>query len=148
MKKINFAKVPVTKWNSPKGKFGIRFQDTSRKLGRRGVPFELERVSVPPGKANFPYHLHCTEWEMYVILSGTGQIRTPAGKQRIVPGDVLMCPPNEPHQIINNSQRNLEYYVIANNAGTDICYYPDSKKWTLPGKVVHVTKANYFDGEE
>ncbi len=148
MKKINFAKIPVEKWTSPKGKFGVRSQDTSRALGRRGVPFELERVVVPPGKANFPYHLHSTEWEMYIVIRGTGQIRTPAGKQRIVAGDVLMCPPNEPHQIINHSPRDLEYYVIANNAGPDVCYYPDSKKWAIPGKVVRVTKAKYFDGEE
>src|SRR2546425_873692 len=62
MKKINFSKVPVVKWTSPKGKFGISSQEPSYKLGRRGVPFELERVIVPPGKASFPYHLHSTEW--------------------------------------------------------------------------------------
>ena len=148
MRKINFTQVPVREYISPKGKFGIMFQDTSRKLGRRGVPFELGFITLKPGKVNFPYHLHTAEWEMYVIVSGTGQMRTPAGKQRIGPGDVLMCPPNEPHQIINNSKRNLKYYVIANNVVSDCCYYPDSRKWALPGKVVRVTNAKYHDGEE
>jgi uncharacterized cupin superfamily protein len=148
LKKVNLSQIPVEIYRSPKGKFGIHYRDTSRKLGRRGVPFELEHVTVKPGKVNFPYHLHSTEWEMYVIIRGTGQIRLPSGKQRIRVGDVLLCPPNEPHQIINNSRRDLEYYVIANNAGTDLCYYPDSKKWMLPGKCVTVRKANYHDGEE
>ena len=148
MKKVNFANIPVGVYKSPKGKFGIRFQDTSRKIGRRGVPFEFELVTIKPGTANFPYHLHTADWEMYVIVSGTGQIRLPAGKQKIRPGDVLLCPPNEPHQIINNGKRDLKYYVIANNPVSDICYYPDSKKWMLPGKCVTVRKAKYHDGEE
>ncbi len=148
MKKINIARIPVEIYNSPKGKFGIRYQDTSRKIGRRGVPFEFELVTLKPGKANFPYHLHTAEHEMYVIVAGRGQIRTPAGKQPLRAGDVVMCPPNEPHQIINNSKRDLKYYVIADNQRGDCCYYPDSDKWAIPGKYVKVTKVGYHEGEE
>ena len=148
MKKINLSKVPVIKWNSPKGKFGILYQDTSRKLGRRGTPFEFALVTMKPGKANFPYHLHTAEHEMYVIVSGTGVMRVPAGRQRIVAGDVLMCPPNEPHQIINTGKTALKYYIIADTQRGDACYYPDSRKWNVGGKVMTIRKANYFAGEE
>jgi uncharacterized cupin superfamily protein len=148
MKKINIAKVPMREYKSPKGKFGVFFQDTSQAIGRRGVPFELELVTVKPGKANFPYHLHTAEHEMYVVSAGRGQLRTRAGKQPLRTGDVVIFPPNEPHQIINNSARDLKYYVIANNQCCDCCYYPDSRKWAIPGKVVKVKKVPYHEGEE
>ena len=148
MKKTNFSKIPVGEYKSPKGKFGILYQDTSRKLGRRGVPFELALIAIKPGKANFPYHLHTAEHEMYVIVNGTGQVRTPSGKQRIGPGDVLMCPPNEPHQIINTGKSTLKYYVIADNQRGDACYYPDSRKWSVGGRIVKGKTVPYHHGEE
>ena len=85
---------------------------------------------------------------MYLVVSGTGQVRTSKGHTAIRPGDAFMCPPNEAHQIINNSKRDLKYYVIADNPVTDVCYYPDSDKWMIPGKVVRITKVGYHEGEE
>jgi len=148
MKKINIAKVPVESYKSPKGKFAQRYQGISIALGRRGHPFDLELTALPPGKANCPYHFHTAQWEMYVVISGTGQVRTSKGRTGIRPGDVFICPPNEAHQIINNSKRDLKYYVIADNPVSEVCYYPDSDKWMIPGKVVRVAKASYLDGEE
>lgn len=148
MKKINIAKVKVVDYKSPKGKFGLQYRSISAALGRRGHPFDLGLVTLPPGKANYPYHLHTAQWEMYVVVSGTGRVRTPKGRTGIRAGDVFMCPPNEPHQVINTGKRDLQYYIIANNPVSECCYYPDSDKWALPSKIVKVKRANYFDGEE
>jgi uncharacterized cupin superfamily protein len=148
MKKINISKIPVREYKSPKRRFGILYQDTSRKLGRRGVPFELALIKVKPGKANFPYQLHTAEHEMYVIVSGAGQMRLPSGKQTIRAGDVMLCPPNEPHQIINTGKKDLVYYVIADNQRGDACYYPDSRKWAVGGKIVKGQSVPYHHGEE
>ena len=148
MKKINIAKVPVTKWRSRTGKFAQHFQGVSIALGARKCPFDLEVCTLPPGTANCPYHLHHAQWEMYVVISGTGHVRTAKGRTRIAPGDAFICPPKDAHQIINTGKRPLKYYVLADNPALEVCYYPDSRKWAIPGKIVRVTKANYFDGEE
>ena len=74
MKKINIAKVPVEKWGSPKGKFAQRCQGISIALGAKGKPFDLELTTIPPGKAHCPYHYHTAQWEMYVVVSGTGVV--------------------------------------------------------------------------
>lgn len=148
MKKINFTQIPVREYKSPKGKFGILYQDTSRKLGRRGVPFELALITLKPGQVNFPYHLHTAEHEMYVILAGHGQLRTPAGKHPLRAGDVVLCPPNEPHQIRNTGKSALKYYVIADNQRGDSCYYPDSRKWSVGGRIVKGRTVPYHEGEE
>jgi uncharacterized cupin superfamily protein len=158
MKKINIARVPVNKWDSPKGKFAQRYQGISIALGARHCPFDLELCTLPPGTANCPYHFHSAQWEMYVVVSGTGQVRTAKGRTAIRPGDAFICPPREAHQIINNSKRDLRYYVIADNPAVEVCFYPDSNKWMIPGKmmrgaktryqIARIKNAHYLDGEE
>ena len=34
---------------------------------------------VPPRAVNWPYHAHSAQWEFYMLVSGRGQVRTPAG---------------------------------------------------------------------
>jgi len=148
MKKINITKVKIADYKSPRGKFGLQYRSVSAALGRRGHPFDLGLVTLPPGKANYPYHLHTAQWEMYIVVSGAGQVRTPKARTRIRAGDVFVCPPNEPHQVLNTGKRDLQYYIIADNPVSDCCYYPDSDKWALPSKIVRVKGAKYFDGEE
>lgn len=148
MRKISITKVPVGTYDSPKGKFAQRYQGISLALGGKHHPFDLELVTLPDGKANSPYHYHTAQWEMYVVVSGTGSVRTPKGRTRIRPGDVFVCPPNEPHQIINTSKRNLQYYCIADNPVSDSCYYPDSKKWLVAHRIIKGKRVPYLEGEE
>src|SRR3954464_8131861 len=119
MKKINIAKLKWEKWNSPKGTFAQQSKSISGLLGdvrngwpKKGHPFNLELVSVPPGKAPCPFHVHYLQWELYVIVSGTGVAR--AGKQRvkIKAGDAFMHPPGEAHQLINTGKQPLVFYII------------------------------------
>ena len=156
MKKVNLSDIPFQARKSPKGRFQFAFQNISNALagvqgsgtGVPGQPFDLELMVMPPSATNYPYHSHSAQWEMYIVLSGSGQARTPDGVTDIREGDVFLCPPNEPHQIVNTGDRDLKYYVIADNPVSDICYYPDSDKWALPDKIVKVTEADYYDGEE
>lgn len=83
MQKINLVDVPVEYRCSPKGKFELRRQQVSlalggvKDVGRWGGdhPFDIELVSLPPGKMNFPLHIHASQTEHYIILSGTGLLR-------------------------------------------------------------------------
>ena len=148
MKKINIAKVPVEKWGSPKGKFAQRCQGISIALGVKGKPFDLELTAIPPGKAHCPYHYHTTQWEMYIVVTGSGLIRTPKGRTCIKPGDAFVCPPNEAHQLINTGKRDLQYYCIADNPVSDSCYYPDSDKWLVDHRIIKGQRVPYLTGEE
>ncbi len=85
-----------------------------------------------------------------MIVAGRGKLRTATGEIQIVEGDCFAQPPGEPHQIINSGATDLLYYVIADNPVSDVCHFPDSAKWSVPGldKTVRVQPLNYFEGEE
>jgi uncharacterized cupin superfamily protein len=85
-----------------------------------------------------------------MIIAGRGQVRTPGGTADIREGDCLIHPPGEPHQIKNSGASDLVYYVVANDPPSDVCHYPDTNKWSLPGQSgpVRVQASNYYEGEE
>jgi uncharacterized cupin superfamily protein len=157
MTKTNIARLKWEKWQSPKGRFSARYKDVSAALGdvrngwpKRGHPFNLELVKVAPGKAICPFHLHTTQWELFVILSGQGVVRAGRKRHRVAAGDVFMHPPGEAHQLINTGRKWLHLWIIADNPPVDIFYYPDSDKWGLRpyGKFFRPQVVPYHDGEE
>lgn len=157
MKKRNIKSIKWTEWKSPSGKYHGFGKDLSAAVGdkpggwpKEGHPFNLELGRVPPGKAVCPFHLHTTQYELYLIVSGTGVTRTKKGRHKIKAGDVFMHEPGETHQLINTGRRDLVYYLVADNPPVDVYYYPDSDKWGMrphrgPFRRVPV---DYFDGEE
>ena len=158
MKKINLGTVTEDECKSPKGRFRLFSQDISAAM-RQGNgeksrampwPFEVELVRLPPRAVNWPYHSHSAQWEFYMIITGRGQVRTPAGLTDVREGDHILHPPGEAHQLINTGATDLVYYVIADNPASDVCHYPDSNKLKVPGqsKLLRVQPAEYFDGEE
>lgn len=156
MSKISIEQVPEIERKSPKGRFNSRRRDVTKALsadpdGRR--PFEVQFVTLLPGAALCPFHSHSAEWEHYIFISGEGRVRHPGGVDAVGPGDHAFFPPGEAHQIVNESDAPLTYYVVANNPeGSDNCYYPDSDKWAVDfragGGVFRTTKVDYFEGEE
>ncbi len=74
--------------------------------------------------------------------------------QPIKPGDCILHPPGEAHQIVNTGQADLIYYVVANNAPSDTWHYPDSNKWGCWAphmerpKIFRIQEISYWDGEE
>jgi len=150
--------LPWTLQNSPKGTFGLARRSLSIAAGGQkdigtwggGHPFDLEIHRIPPGKINFPLHEHSAQWEAYYILSGSGKVRTPKGKETIKAGDYLVFPPGEAHQLINPGFEDLTYLVIADQPQADVIHYPDSGKWmTKPQrKVFEMAEVDYFKGEE
>ncbi len=155
MRKLNLADVPRKSVASPKGNFAKERCSISVALGARDNPvalhpFEIELVTLPPSKRFCPYHSHTAEHELYIVVSGAGEVRHPGGLEPIGPGDCFHFPPGEAHQLINSGADPLVYYVVANNAPVDDCYYPDSDKWAIDslGGTVRHEKVDYYDGEE
>ena len=157
MNKINLAGIPMEHSRSPRGRYRRIQQDISAALagsngsGREGEePFSVGLVRLPAGAVNWPYHAHSAQWELYLILSGRGQARTPAGFTEVREGDCLLHPPGEPHQMINTGAADLVYYVIANSPASDVCHYPDTNRWSWPGQrnPSRLEPSAYYEGEE
>jgi uncharacterized cupin superfamily protein len=148
----HLSTVKPREFRSPKEKYAL-----TRKILLPGsapqdpAPFEVELAELPPGAVNFPYHQHTFDHEFFVVISGAGKLRTKDGLHPIKAGDFFDFPPGESHQIINDSDAPLIYYVVANNSrGHDACFYPDSNKWAFDalGKTASISEVDYFQGEE
>jgi uncharacterized cupin superfamily protein len=162
MRKINLKEVKEEPWESPGGKYAVSFKGISEALGRepssldltKRHPFDLEWSRIPPGKHNFPYHAHSAQWELYLVISGKGIVRSEEGMTDIVAGDAFIFAPNQAHQIINSGDKDFVYYVIADNPIGESGYYPDSDKWKVDRQsssdrvMIKGKETDYFDGEE
>jgi uncharacterized cupin superfamily protein len=166
MRKVNVKDVPEQERKSPKGKFGRITKNISVALGRepesldlsKRHPFDLALVRIPKGKFLCPYHGHAAESELYLVVSGRGNVRDKNGITEVGPGDAFLFQPGEAHQLSNAGNEDFVYYVIADNprsggATGDSCYYPDSGKWAVAREgseelMVKGTETDYFDGEE
>jgi uncharacterized cupin superfamily protein len=162
MRKVNLDEIKEDPWQSPGGKYAVSFKGISEALGRepssldlsKRHPFDLEWNRVPGGKANFPYHAHSAQWELYLVISGKGRVRHKDGTTDVVPGDAFIFGPDEPHQLSNPGREDLIYYVIADNPIGESSYFPDSGKWKVNKSsaadrvVVKGRETDYFDGEE
>lgn len=111
---------------------------------------------LPPQKANYPYHYHLKNEEVFYIVSGTGILETPEGNKTISPGDIIVCPPSEQgaHRIINPSQTETLVYLDFDTVNSpEVVIYPNSDK---VGVIVNGesstfykrgTDVDYYEGE-
>ena len=116
---------------------------------------------LPPGKRACPYHFHCAQEEMFVILEGEGTLRVAGEMVPIRRGDVISIPPGPeyPHHIINTSNAPLKYLSLSTREFPEVCEYPDSGKYMAytsqdgpllgRGKLHRADSAlDYWDGED
>lgn len=86
---------------------------------------------LPPGKAGYPAHSHRVNEELFLVLSGEGELRL--GEQRLPlrEGDLFACPAGGPaHQIRNRSAtQELRFLALSTRRSPEICEYPDSGKF-------------------
>lgn len=161
MRKVNLKNVEEEERKSPKGKYHKFVKDVSIALGRepdsfdlaKRHPFDLAVVRIPKGKSYCPYHSHGAETELYVVISGRGNVRDKNGTTEVVAGDAFFFAPGEAHQVTNAGEEDFAYYVIADNPRSDSCYYPDSGKWAVQlesadYEIVKGKITDYYDGEE
>jgi uncharacterized cupin superfamily protein len=159
MRKVNTNTLTELAWSSPKGKFTGFGKEVSEELGRKPRstdlherhPFDIEICRIPPGKTPCPFHSHSAQWEFYHVLSGTGLVRHQGGSSPIEPGDAFLFKPGEPHQIVNNGQQDLVFYLVADNPIGESYYYPDSQKWCVNSperRFLRSPALDYCDGEE
>src|SRR3954454_2068098 len=111
MRKVNVRDIAEEERKSPGGKYHKLVKDISIALGREKAsldlvkrhPFDLALVRIPKGKTYCPYHSHSAESELYLVLSGRGNIRDRKGTTEVGVCDAFFFPPGEAHQLSNAS---------------------------------------------
>ena len=88
-------------------------------------------MRLKPGKRAWPYHSHYVIEEFFYVLEGEGTLRHADKEYPIRAGDFICSPadPEQPHQIINTSDKPLSYIALSTNDHTDVFLYPDSGKY-------------------
>lgn len=111
---------------------------------------------IPPQKANYPYHYHNKNEEVFYIISGEGILETPDGNKPISAGDIIFCPSSEmgAHKIINSSVSEMLVYLDCDSINyPEIVGYPESQKIGVftknkPGMFYKEdTNVAYYEGE-
>jgi mannose-6-phosphate isomerase-like protein (cupin superfamily) len=72
--------------------------------------FEIWQQSLAPGSAT-PLHRHDCE-EVIVFTGGNGVMHHAGEETPVEAGTVLLCQPNELHQIVNTGKSDLSLYGI------------------------------------
>ena len=123
---------------------------TKREVTKRG-DFDqcyVALYTIPPQKANYPFHAHMNNTEVFYIISGTEILETVDGPKDIGPGDFIVCPPGDQsaHRIVNHSESDeLVYIDFDTTHSPDIVHYPNSKK---TGIIIHNQSNSFFKDED
>jgi len=64
----------------------------------------VARLSVPPGETNL-MHIHPKEEQVYIVVSGSGEVQVGEERERAIPGDVFFLPANVPHGFFNTGNK-------------------------------------------
>jgi uncharacterized cupin superfamily protein len=146
-----------------KGRFGATAKRLGAPTGAKALGFNW--AELQPGKTSFPYHFHTGIEEGIYVLSGHGTMRIGKASVAVRAGDYIAFPPgpDSAHTLKNTGEQPLQYLSFSNQNTTDICGYPDSKKFAFGGMedpskwpqgmwvsriVRDQPSVDYYDGED
>ena len=106
MRKVNRKDVKGT---SPDGTKGVDFRPL---LAENVDPpnFFLRVFDIAPG-GHTPLHTHAWEHEVFMV-SGEGKIVLNEKEEPLIEGDAVYVEPNELHQFVNDSDRNMRMICV------------------------------------
>lgn len=79
---------------------------------KNNLPFSMGQFILAPGQKG-PAHSHETEIEIYIVLSGQGQITFDnKDTYSLNPDSVLYVPPGVLHETLNTGQEDLVFYGV------------------------------------
>ena len=116
-----------------KGRFGANARRLANSAGAKAIG--MNWMELAPGKTSFPYHWHTGVEEGVYILSGTAELRLGGAKIPVRAGDyaAFLPGPDHAHTLTNTGTEPLRYLSFSNQNITDVCGYPDSKKFAFAG---------------
>jgi len=116
-----------------KHKHSFEFQRSDISNFSQGGKHEVFFYTLQPGKANYPYHYHTGNEEVFYIISGQGTLKTPEGEKIVSEGDAIVMPANEngAHMLINTSDIPLVYIDIKTRNSPDVVIFPETEKFAV-----------------
>jgi mannose-6-phosphate isomerase-like protein (cupin superfamily) len=88
----------------------------ARRPGLAGPWEAVEWASLPPGGISGE-HLHTRTEEIYVILSGSGEILLNGQPHPVSTGDVILTGIGDRHGLVNSADGPLDWLVVELTAG-------------------------------
>ena len=140
---INLDQLDYQRWTKgfppdqqPPDGFGADVAQVGGLIGARKLGYNV--TAIDPGKAAYPLHNHRANEEMFLILSGEGELRIGDERFPVRAGDVIACPPAGPesaHQLRNTSGAEpLRVFAVSTFESPDIVEYPDTGKISFGGR--------------
>jgi uncharacterized cupin superfamily protein len=135
--------LPVVDPDQPRPANVVGLQDVEtgrssrlRRLGRAAgaVKGGLNHVTLPPGEAGPPPHVHSLEEELFYVLAGSGTVTLGADEHPLTAGDIVARPPatGVAHSL-RAAQDGLTYLVYGTQVPGDSVYYPTRGQVWLRG---------------
>jgi len=106
IEKVNLNDVPKRAMNEIHGEKAL-YQIVWRSTPKAEIlkAFKgVARLTVPPGETNL-MHNHEKEEQIYILLSGSGEIQVGEERTSAGPGDVVYLPANVPHGFFNTGEK-------------------------------------------
>ena len=110
----------------PDAPFRVRASRVGAHAGAEELGATL--YEIDPGGAISPYHLHHANEELVVVLSGSPEVRTPAGPRRVEPGAVLAFPRGErgAHAVSNPGPEPARVLFVSTMRFPDVAEHVDT----------------------
>jgi quercetin dioxygenase-like cupin family protein len=111
----------------PSRTMGVMNADVGRGLGHPALGARLWRLA--PGQAN-TRHRQRDEWELYVLLEGTGRIRISDELLRLEPLSAVVIEPQTVRQVFNDTAADALWLITGAPPETGLG--PDDAAWIYP----------------
>lgn len=148
--RVNLDEVTYVRFAADPAPYSGAMAELGWLLGARRLTYAAGRLRR--GEHYCPYHWHTAEEELFVVVSGTPMVRTPAGTFALRPGDVVAFGTDArgAHRVWNEAAEDVVVLMVANADPADVCFYPDSQKLLVEatGTIVRDHPVlDYFDAE-
>jgi len=127
---------------------GFRHDATSvgERLGARRIGASVYRAEA--GIPIWPYHYHHGVEEWLYVIEGAPELREPAGRRTLAPGDIVCFPSGHLGAHTVQGQGRFVIFASGYQTGPYMCVYPDSDKISGPGGILLRSSAvGYWHGE-
>ncbi len=110
----------------------------------------MRHIRIASGARSYPHHCHGAEEELFVVLSGAGELRLGDDRHPVRGGSVVARPPGT--RVAHSfwaGEEELELLAWGTRVPNDIAYYPDSGKVFLRGVGVigRLEPSDHWEGE-
>jgi quercetin dioxygenase-like cupin family protein len=87
------------------------FKKVFAKKGFIPTVTQIAQVEFKPGDIA-PEHKHKDMYEIFYVVSGQGIVKMTGKLNQIKTGDTVIIEPNEPHEFLNTSDKNLSMFYF------------------------------------